>query len=325
MIYANKKGYPSLQNLKESEASELSDVLATRSRKIQLEKKQFKRLDAFKRWKRNENTPFVPSNTNPLVIKDEKHNSVIVAFGSNHEEGIKGARAVEELSEQYQPDRIAVEMDRLGLHYFLVRSAFKFPEKFKFDQLCIYHLNREGKEEKLQVNTELFDRNMKSLEKKRKQILENLHGDEFTMALAEASNRSIDIVLIDREQLLTVRRLSRAFMIDLYEIFTDRSKWEQLNNITDITKALPQIMEGNFMNRRGVREISDRLKVFPLTIRAVVNERDIVMARNLKRLSLLPGTTLAVVGAGHLDGIEKLWRLDQRVLDDLFSIVSEEL
>ena len=135
---------------------------------------------------------------------------------------------------------------------------------------------------------------------------------------AGIDNNSL-IILGDQRLDVTFKRLHRAMAK------ADKQKIEKLDMVlNDIMKEqVPQIEE---WQRRGtvrpyqVREFVESLKTVDTTSKmmdafkrevpgvwkAMVGERDVVMARNLNALPSQLQTVVAVMGLGHLTGVQKI-------------------
>jgi len=123
------------------------------------------------------------------------------------------------------------------------------------------------------------------------------YGGDMAAAVKEAEEQGIPVVLIDRDVQVTVRRF-----------------WGEMS-VFERVKAVGGILAG-ILGIRGVRreeiekaieegrvsEYVDELREFsPGGARVLIDERDAYMA---DRIDELDGTVVAVVGAGHQEGIQ---------------------
>lgn len=124
------------------------------------------------------------------------------------------------------------------------------------------------------------------------------YGGDMAAAVNEAEEQGIPVVLIDRDVQVTVRRF-----------WSEMSMFERIKTVGGILAGILGI--------RGVRreeieraieegrvsEYVDELREFsPGGARVLIDERDAYMA---DRIDGLDGSVVAVVGAGHQEGIEQ--------------------
>lgn len=130
-------------------------------------------------------------------------------------------------------------------------------------------------------------------------------GSEMLTALKLAKKNKIDVALIDKNIQITLRRFSKKF-----------KKREVLKMIADI---LSSPFKKNNLNvdfkKVPDKEIIDFVlkhtkKRYPSLYKVLIQERDLHMARLLNKISekYPDKKIMAVVGAGHVDGITKYLR-----------------
>ncbi|MEK6916141.1 MAG: TraB domain-containing protein [Nanoarchaeota archaeon] len=123
-------------------------------------------------------------------------------------------------------------------------------------------------------------------------------GSEMLTAFNLAKENNAMIALIDRDIVITMRRFSKNFKKrELFRLLVDSFKSSPEGVSFDIKK-----IPGDELVRTVVKHVKKR---YPSLYKVLIDERDIHMASQLKRLSdLYPEKNiLAVVGAGHIDGI----------------------
>ena len=123
-------------------------------------------------------------------------------------------------------------------------------------------------------------------------------------AIRIAKRDKIDIALIDQDIEITLKRLSKAI--------TWKEKW---NFISDIAKALftgKKELEFDLStvpDKKVIRKLTDKLKErYPNVHRVLIEERNAVIAKNLKKLmnSAPDKKILVILGAGHIDDVLEL-------------------
>lgn len=142
---------------------------------------------------------------------------------------------------------------------------------------------------------------------------------QFVNAVKAGMDNNSLIVLGDQRMEVTYRQLGKALAQ------TDKQKLEdldtQLNNLGK--DSVPDIEkwenEGSRLRPKQVREFVESMKTvdttskmmdvfkqeLPALWKAMVGERDAVMARNLNALPSQLKTVVAVMGLGHLTGVQR--------------------
>lgn len=195
----------------------------------------------------------------------------------------KSVDEVRESIEEFSPDLVAVELDR-GRYASLKRqmadpTVTEVLEAKNFSQLLVqwilaYLQRRVG----LDVGVE--------------------PGAEMKAAVEEAEQRNISVGLIDRDIRITLHRFWRslsileklrmvyALVVSVATIDEEEIDVEELKKQDMITMALEEF-----------RRFS------PNGARALIDERDAYLAHQLHQLSGSHGRILAVIGAGHVKGV----------------------
>jgi len=195
----------------------------------------------------------------------------------------KSIEEVKEAIEEFQPDLVAVELDR-GRYSSLKRqmadpTVTEVLEAKNFSQLLVqwilaYLQRRVG----LDVGVE--------------------PGAEMKAAVEEAEQRNIPVGLIDRDIRITLHRFWRslsileklkmvyALVVSVATIDEEEIDVEELKKQDMITMALEEFR-----------------KFSPNGARALIDERDAYLAHQLHNLSGRHQRILAVLGAGHVHGV----------------------
>ena len=143
-------------------------------------------------------------------------------------------------------------------------------------------------------------------------------GLEFKVAIEEAEKIGAKLVMGDRDQEVTIRRLREALTMSDFlramfsggTIPTDHMPPDLAERFSKIDWNDPEAAVEMMKTRRAVAEVTRHLRTdFPKVAVAMVDERDEMMTNGL--LHKCPGRTVAVVGMAHMDGIEARWRAAQ--------------
>uniref|UniRef100_A0A061QT92 TraB family protein n=1 Tax=Tetraselmis sp. GSL018 TaxID=582737 RepID=A0A061QT92_9CHLO len=129
-------------------------------------------------------------------------------------------------------------------------------------------------------------------------------GKEFRVAIAEADRIGARLVYGDRSQQETISRVCQSIDMGAISQMMSSKLSPEEQRATMEAASLKDAVEG-MKNRAVVREMVRRVeKAAPGLAQALIHERDEIMARALAKET---GRVVAVVGLGHLDGIERRW------------------
>jgi len=132
-------------------------------------------------------------------------------------------------------------------------------------------------------------------------------GEEFQVAMQEADAIGARLIFGDRPQEETIHGILKG--LDFARVLRMLSGQgaqvdPQLLKLQKEASNLEEAVEA-FKTRRAVRALVGQMEEnLPGVARALIHERDEIMTR---RLAKETGRIVAVVGLGHLDGIERLW------------------
>jgi len=140
-------------------------------------------------------------------------------------------------------------------------------------------------------------------EKKLGKLVKVSPGSEMLTAIKIAKKEKINLVLIDQDIRITLRKLSKnmgwreklRFIIDL--LLASRHKKEIKN--MDLSKV---------PDKKTIKKLTNKFrKRYPSTYNILVTERNLFMAKNLNKLrSNSNKKILAIVGAGHEEEMLKI-------------------
>jgi pheromone shutdown-related protein TraB len=209
---------------------------------------------------------------------------MIIIVGTSHI-ARQSVRDIHHSFLQHSPDIIAVELDQGRLQGLLSHEESSLPLSL------IKHIGLTGY---------LFAAIGRSLQQKLGSIVNMQPGSEMLAAVALAQKHQKTLALIDRDILITLRRLSQEF-----------TRKEKFRLFFDI---LSSPFSKRF--RIDISRVPEHEMVIPLLAflrqryagiyRALIDERDLFMAKQLFSLQEAHphATILAVVGLGHKQGME---------------------
>ncbi|KAI7842710.1 hypothetical protein COHA_003641 [Chlorella ohadii] len=139
--------------------------------------------------------------------------------------------------------------------------------------------------------------------------LDVMPGEEFRVALREAHAIGAQVVLGDRELTITLARVWHSLSCWEKIKLTSTLLWTGISMLDgeEMRQEMERLKESDAITE-AIREFG---KDFPGLIRPLLVERDQYMAFMLRKLSSRAHTVVAVVGAGHLQGIRQQW--DQEI------------
>jgi len=243
---------------------------------------------------------------NPNIMEN------LVVIGTSHI-AEQSVREVKEAFISHKPDIVAVELDQGRLNGLLSRKRTG-PK--------LSDIRRIG------LQGFLFVAIGSWLQKKLGKIVNVEPGTEMLTAIRLARKEKIKIALIDQEIEITLKRLSRAiswkekwnFAVDMFKsIFFRKSEMKKIGIENFDLKKVPE----KKVVSKLVKYMRDR---YPGIHRVLVEERNTVMARNLKQIMLSnpEKKILAIVGAGHEEDIIGLINPDSESVTFQFSINTDE-
>ena len=137
-------------------------------------------------------------------------------------------------------------------------------------------------------------------------------GSEMIAAMEEAKGHNLEVALIDRDISITLKRAWKK--MGLLEKF--RLIWEFLKAIIGYDEdELEEIDLKKLMDKDVISTMLEEFgKIAPSVSNVLINERDIYIAKKILDVSK-KGKVVAVVGAGHLRGIEKHLKKEKLKVD----------
>lgn len=125
-------------------------------------------------------------------------------------------------------------------------------------------------------------------------------GAEMKAAIAEAEARSTPVALIDRDINITLRRFWNSLSI-LEKIRMIYALGVSVVGIDDAEIDVEELKKQDMITMA----MEEFRKFSPNGARALIDERDAYLARNIVDLTATHERVLAVLGAGHVQGVER--------------------
>lgn len=202
---------------------------------------------------------------------------------------------VRKVIEQEAPDAVCIELDE--------KRFAALSKRGNWENLDLKQVVRSR-----QLATLLVNLILAAYQKKLGGQLGVLPGAELLAAARSAEKMGIPVQLCDRDVRITLRRAWSATSLPKkgYLLF---SLLSSLFDTTDLTEEKLAAMRRKDSLSELINELGTAL---PHTKKVLIDERDIYMAEKIKST---PGKRLvAVVGAGHMDGITKVIHRDNHKL-----------
>lgn len=191
-----------------------------------------------------------------------------------------------EAVKEVQPDVVAVELDRQ-----------------RYQQLIDPDKTMENWEPVSTGNAaQDLIQHMAILEKSLGELTGSNVGEEMLAAIDEGRKIGAKIALVDRPIQLTMQAITRVPLDEIYRLMgvvPDAQKDIQDGDARDILGLLKE--EGAIENL-----MKDFNSEYPGLADALIHQRDLYVANALRSIMKdVPGKILAVLGAGHIEGVRK--------------------
>ncbi len=247
------------------------------------------------------NVPF-PKNSYPDdVAVISLADKTILLVGTAHISR-QSADLVEQVIANEKPDTVCIELDE--------KRFAALANRKRWQNLDLKEIIR-----KKQLSTLLVNLILASYQKKLGGKLGVMPGTELLRAARIAEENNIPVELCDREVRVTLRRAWHA-----------TSLWKKGYLIASLIASLfdtTELDEEKLTELRSkdvLSELMDELgNALPDTKRVLIDERDIFMAEKIKAAA--GRRIVAVVGAGHIEGMQRVIREDNRdIIEEINTI-----
>jgi pheromone shutdown-related protein TraB len=203
----------------------------------------------------------------------------------------QSADLVKEVIDQEQPDTVCIELDEKRY------AALSNPQQW--ENLDLKQIIRNK-----QLSTLLVNLVLASYQKKLGGKLGIQPGTELLTAARTAESYDIPVELCDRDVRITLRRAWKA-----------TSLWKKFYMMASLMASLfddTELDEDKLAELRSKDVLSELMKeigeALPAAKEALIDERDIFMAEKVKQAQ--GQRIVAVVGAGHMEGIKRVFSAD---------------
>ena len=217
-----------------------------------------------------------------------KVNNNIVLIGTAHifQESVE---EVKKVIEEYKPDIVAVELCQ--------RRYESITKKKEWENTPINKLLKGGNAYLLLAQTFLS-----SIQRKLGKEYGIEPGSEMIAAIDEAKKRNLKIALVDRDITITLRRAWKK--MGIREKF--RLTWEFLKAMLGYDEEeIEELDLKKLMNQDVISALMEEFgEIAPSVTKVLIHERDKYIAKKILDESK-KGKVVAVVGAGHLKGIQE--------------------
>ncbi|UCG68795.1 MAG: TraB/GumN family protein [Thermoplasmata archaeon] len=212
-------------------------------------------------------------------------NDKLVLVGTAHVSKAS-VEEVEEVISEHSPDIVAVELDEKRYEVLM--------NKKKWEETPITEMIRGGKA--FFFLAQVF---LASIQRRLGKEFGAEPGSEMLAAIKTAEERSIRVELVDRDITITLRKAWRTMGFrEKFRLFWEFSK-AMVGYSDEEEIDLEEIMDEDVITMM-IEELS---QIAPSVTKILVYERDAFIAKKLSALTA-EGKVVAVVGAGHLKGIQ---------------------
>jgi pheromone shutdown protein TraB len=216
-------------------------------------------------------------------LNNELNRVVFVAVIHTDTESVERAR---EVVRNIQPDVVAVELDHQ--RYQQLMESDKPMANWKPTS------SGDAAQDLIQ--------HMATLEKSLGEMTGSNVGEEMLVAIEEGRRIGAKIALVDRPIHVTMQAIARVPLDEIYRLMglvPDAQKDLQESDGTDILGMLKE--EGAIENL-----MKDFNSEYPNLADALIHQRDLYVANALRSIMKdVDGRIVAVLGAGHIDGVRK--------------------
>ncbi|HDH41282.1 MAG TPA: TraB/GumN family protein [Candidatus Altiarchaeales archaeon] len=236
------------------------------------------------------------------VTKVSRDGKEIFLIGAAHV-SMESVNLVREVIEEENPDIVAVELDKQRYDSLL--------NERKWDETEIHNVIRTGR-----IYLFLLQLLLTNFQRRIGDELGVKPGSEMLKAIELARERSIEIALVDRDIRITLKRAFKKMSLrEKFKLFLGF-----LSGILEEEEINDEILE-RLKDKDIVTEMMEELSREMPSIKGVlIDERDRYIANKI--INLEGEKIVAVVGAGHVDGIKKFIesKNGKKGIDDLEEI-----
>ncbi|MBU2634189.1 MAG: TraB/GumN family protein [Nanoarchaeota archaeon] len=216
----------------------------------------------------------------------------LTIIGTSHI-SIESIKEVQIFINQNKPNIIALELDQKRFYSLQHKTSLKLKDIFQ-----------------LGIKAFLFNLIGSYIEKKLGKLVNVSPGSEMKTAIKLAKKYNLQISLIDQDITITIKRFMKfltwkekfRFIYDIIHGIIKRPKIQ-----FDLTKV---------PSKKLIRKLMSKVKKdYPSVYKTLIHERNIIMAKNLNKLTSKhhDKTILAIIGAGHEEDVFKILKRNKGV------------
>lgn len=218
------------------------------------------------------------------------HNRTILLVGTAHISQ-ESVTLVREVIEHERPDGVCIELDE--------KRYQALTEKKRWQALDLKQIIKDK-----QLSTLMVNLLMASYQKKLGAQLGVKPGAELLAAAQSAKEQNIPIALCDRDVRITLRRAWKSTSL-LKKGYLLTTLFASLFDTTEISEEkLAELKQKDVLSEL----MGEMSEILPNVKKVLIDERDIYLSEMIKAT---PGEHIvAVVGAGHVTGVQKQFAID---------------
>ncbi|MBU0664882.1 MAG: TraB/GumN family protein [Proteobacteria bacterium] len=229
------------------------------------------------------------------------NNRTILLVGTAHISQ-ESVALVQEVIQQERPDGVCIELDE--------KRYQALTEKKRWQALDLKQIIKDK-----QLSTLMVNLLMASYQKKLGKQLGVKPGAELLAAAQFAKEQNIPITLCDRDVRITLRRAWKSTSL-FKKGYLLTTLFASLLDKTEISEEkLAELKQKDVLSEL----MGEMGEILPNVKKVLIDERDIYLSEKIKATN--GNRLVAVVGAGHVAGIQKLFAIDNsRILDKISTI-----
>ena len=212
------------------------------------------------------------------------HYKNVILVGTSHI-AIESIKEVESSILENKPDLVAIELDPIRFQALLSKKR-----RIKISDI-----------QKMGFKGFIFNLIGGFIEKQLGKVVKVKPGADMLKAIETSKKINTKILLIDQDIRITLKRLSKeitwkekfTFMKEIFKAPFSKQKIK-----IDLTKVPSQNL---------IKQLVKKLReYYPSVYKVLIEERNEVLAKNIIRLMKTDKKILAVLGAGHIEGVLKI-------------------
>mgnify|MGYP001448506147 CR=1 FL=1 len=212
------------------------------------------------------------------------HYKNVILVGTSHI-AIESIKEVESSILENKPDLVAIELDPIRFQALLSKKR-----RIKISDI-----------QKMGFKGFIFNLIGGFIEKQLGKVVKVKPGADMLKAIQTSKKINAKILLIDQDIRITLKRLSKeitwkekfTFMKEIFKAPFSKQKIK-----IDLTKVPSQNL---------IKQLVKKLReYYPSVYKVLIEERNEVLAKNIIRLMKTDKKILAVLGAGHIEGVLKI-------------------